>query len=165
MSHTTQGRTQRRYFIRGRIHGFTLIELMITIAVIAILVALAVPAYRGYTIRAKIGECIHAAAVPKLHISEYRQSLGAWPPSAEVAAISLPAGESHFCTGFSNYQPGSGTFTVNIDSAEVDAMLGTVAPIMVPEEQPSNMINWDCRAGGTDADSVKYLPSSCRDAT
>jgi prepilin-type N-terminal cleavage/methylation domain-containing protein len=46
--------------------GFTLIELMIVIAIVAILVALAVPTYNDYTVRAKVGECINGAAVPKL---------------------------------------------------------------------------------------------------
>ena len=56
--------------------GFTLIELMIVIAIVAILVALAVPAYQDYTIRAKVGECINNGAVAKLSISEYRETTG-----------------------------------------------------------------------------------------
>ncbi len=62
--------------------GFTLIELMIVIAIVAILVALAVPAYQDYTIRAKVGECINAAAVPKLQISEYFETVGVFPDDA-----------------------------------------------------------------------------------
>ena len=55
--------------------GFTLIELMIVIAIVAILVALAVPAYSDYSIRAKVSECIAAAAVPKINISEYKNDI------------------------------------------------------------------------------------------
>ena len=81
--------------------GFTLIELMITIAILAILVALAVPAYSDYSIRAKVAECINGAAVAKVGISEYRQSLGPWPPSLEAAGLNT-AGISHFCTSLVN---------------------------------------------------------------
>ena len=52
--------------------GFTLIELMIAIAIVAILLVMAVPAYQDYTIRSKIAECVNGAAVPKVAISEYR---------------------------------------------------------------------------------------------
>ena len=69
------------------IRGFTLIELMIVIGIVAILVALAVPAYNDYTIRSKVAECINGAAVAKIGVSEYRQTLGAWPPSMEEAGL------------------------------------------------------------------------------
>ena len=67
--------------------GFTLIELMIVIAIVAILVALAVPAYQDYTIRAKVGECINAAAVPKLSISEYYETVGTFPADLDEAGM------------------------------------------------------------------------------
>ena len=70
--------------------GFTLIELMIVIAIVAILVALAVPAYQDYTIRAKVGECVNAAAVPKLQISEYYETVGNFPPDANEAGAWAP---------------------------------------------------------------------------
>lgn len=146
-----------------RIRGFTLIELMIVIAIIAILVALAVPAYRDYTIRAKISECINGAAVAKLQISEYRQSLGAWPPSQLEAGIDVPSGDSRFCIGFSSYQPATGSFVVDIDEAAVDPILtAEISPVLVPTTLGNNVINWDCQRGATSVAYAKYLPSSCR---
>lgn len=59
--------------------GFTLIELMIVIAIVAILVALAVPAYQDYLVRTKITECIAAAAPLKTSVSEFYQSESRWP--------------------------------------------------------------------------------------
>ena len=76
--------------------GFTLIELMIVIAIVAILVALAVPAYKDYTIRAKVTECVNAAAVAKLNISEYRETVGVYPTDEDEAGTTFPAGESQF---------------------------------------------------------------------
>ena len=73
--------------------GFTLIELMIVIAIVAILVALAVPAYQDYTIRTKIGECVNNAAVPKLQISEYRETVGDMPANSDEAGLT-GAGQS-----------------------------------------------------------------------
>jgi prepilin-type N-terminal cleavage/methylation domain-containing protein len=67
--------------------GFTLIELMIVIAIVAILVALAVPAYKDYTVRTKVAECINGAAVPKLAISEFYESMAAWPGTPTPPAL------------------------------------------------------------------------------
>ena len=82
--------------------GFTLIELMIVIAIVAILVALAVPAYQDYTVRAKVTECVTGAAPIKLRISEYRQTMDSWPPDVDAAGAAAPAGQSEYCVGFTS---------------------------------------------------------------
>jgi len=147
----------------SRQRGFTLIELMIVIAIVAILVALAVPAYRDYAIRSKIAECINGAAVAKVQVSEYRQSLGAWPPSAADAGIISPAGESHFCTGFINYDGSTGAFTIDVNEAAVNpAIVGEIQPTLTPTATASGIINWHCSYGSTDSFNTKYLPSPCR---
>lgn len=143
--------------------GFTMIELMLILSFIAVLLALAVPAYRDYTVRAKITECIDAAAVAKVHITEYRQTLGAWPPDVAVAGISASAGDSRYCSGYSDYQPATGAFAIEIDAAAINPALGDVKPQMVPSTTASNFVNWDCRLGATADENAKYLPSTCRD--
>jgi prepilin-type N-terminal cleavage/methylation domain-containing protein len=75
--------------IRGSA-GFTLIELMIVIAIVAILVALAVPAYEVYTIRAKVTECIAATAPPKIAITEYYQTTPFWLIHRPLVSRSQP---------------------------------------------------------------------------
>jgi type IV pilus assembly protein PilA len=148
-----------------RTRGFTLIELMIVIAVVAILVALAVPAYNDYTIRSKIAECINGAAVAKMGISEYRQSFGAWPPTLGDAGLS-ESGISRYCTGLTNYVPATGAFTIDVDEAAIDSTLAadSINPVMTPTERTSGFIDWNCGKGTMAAADLKYVPSTCRDS-
>jgi prepilin-type N-terminal cleavage/methylation domain-containing protein len=153
----------QNFFASSR--GFTLIELMITIAIVSILVALAVPAYKDYSVRSKVAECINNAAVPKVQVSEYRQVLGAWPPSAADAGINV-TGDSGFCDGMVDYQPSSGAFHMDIDEDMVGINSGIVQPAFTPtlDGSGSGMINWDCGPGTTTAGNLKYLPGICRES-
>jgi len=144
--------------------GFTLIELMITIAVVAILIALAIPAYSDYTIRSKVAECINGAAVAKVGISEYRQSLGPWPPTLADAGLNV-AGISHYCTAITNYQVTTGAFTIDVNENAIDPSLAadSLMPVLTPIEHPTSyMIDWTCSKGATSTENIKYLPSTCR---
>jgi len=142
--------------------GFTLIELMIVIAIVAILVALAVPAYRDYTIRAKVAECINGAAVPKLQISEYRQTVGTFPADIDEAGIA-GVGLSQYCEVYTEYTD-AGTFRIEVNEGAVDTDLAgtTIAPLMTPTVASGGAVNWVCTRGTTGTDELKYLPSTCR---
>ena len=145
--------------------GFTLIELMIVIAIVAILVALAVPAYQDYTIRAKVGECINQAAVPKLQISEYYETVGAFPADAQIAGIVLPAGDSDKCDGYVNYAA-TGLFEIDVDESVTGVgcnnCTGALQPRRTPTANASGGVDWACSRGGTAPADLKYLPSTCR---
>ncbi len=141
--------------------GFTLIELMIVIAIVAILVALAVPAYKDYTIRAKVTECINGAAVAKLQISEFRETVGSYPADEDQAGTASPAGTSHYCDGFT--YASSGDFIVKTLEATIDTSLtGTIEPKLTPADNGQGGVDWNCSHGNTDAAYYKYLPSTCR---
>ena len=145
--------------------GFTLIEIMIAIAIVAILIVMAVPAYHDYTIRAKIAECINGASVAKVSISEYRQALGAWPSDVDQAGLAL-SNVSQYCSGLINYQPTTGTFTIDINEATIDAALAADSIFIEMEPTPTggNNILWNCGKSTTSPGSVKYLPATCRDS-
>ena len=68
--------------------GFTLIELMIVVAIIGILAAIAIPAYQDYTVRSKVTELLNAAGVCKTSVAEYYQSKGAMPATVTEAGCS-----------------------------------------------------------------------------
>ena len=156
-----------------RSRGFTLIELMIVIAIVAILVALAVPAYQDYTIRAKVTECIHISAVPKLQIAEFRQTVGRWPANVEEAglvtgpfSVGVPGGGttvSDFCRVF-YYNNTRGDFAVWANAGAIDSSLAgkRIIPVFSPFINSSGGSDWTCTRGFTDPEVLKYLPASCR---
>ncbi len=134
--------------------GFTLIELMIVIAIVAILVALAVPAYQDYTIRAKVSECINGAAPLKLAVSEYRMTDGSSWPTATQVGVTSTTGQSTQCDALTY---SSGVITVNAGSVGVSNIKAKLTPTVTS----NGIITWACTNGATAA-LAKYLPSTCR---
>lgn len=153
----------KRFFVlkRRRTGGFTLIELMLVIAIVAILVTLAVPAYQEYSTRAKVTECMVGAAPAKLAVSEYRSTTGSWPPDMDVAALSSN-GVTKYCSGFAGYDPAVGSFQINVNESAIYPTLGQVQPQLTPQSTSVMTIAWHCSRGATLPANLKYLPSTCR---
>jgi type IV pilus assembly protein PilA len=139
--------------------GFTLIELMIVVAIIGILAAVALPAYQDYTTRAKMSEVILMGAPAKLAVTETTSSVGALVSvTAANTGYSFP-GATKYVSGVA-ITDGTGIVTV---TSIVPNAAGPIA--LTPTEiSGTGQLTWLCRATGTGATLIaaKYLPSECR---
>jgi type IV pilus assembly protein PilA len=158
--------------------GFTLIELMIVVAIIGILAAIAIPAYQDYTIRAQVTEGLNLASAVKASVAEYFANNGTWPVGLVGAAPAL---------GYTNLPAGKYVASVNVATGTINITYGNQAnanliatPILSvrPRLSANGDVIWICGrhsaviAGITDpavastADATtvldKYLPSNCR---
>ena len=136
--------------------GFTLIELMIVVAIIGILAAIAIPAYQDYTIRAQVSEGLNLSGGAKAAVTEFFQDRGILP--ADNATAGLEAG--------ANIQ-GKYVEAVNVVNGVITVEFGndahtTIAPNSIrltPDTTAAGSVQWDCDSA---AIQNKHLPAACR---
>ena len=129
--------------------GFTLIELMIVIAILGILMAIAIPAYNDYTIRARVSECVNNLAPLKTGVSEFALSNGRLPSNIASFGTSVA---SPNCAGATWASP-----VLTVAAANAAATGGAVSIVLTATLGASN-VTWVCSATG----AAKFAPSSCR---
>ena len=138
--------------------GFTLIELMIVVAIIGILAAIAIPAYQDYTIRSQVSEGMVLGSGMKTAISEFYQQNGRFPTHNQSAGLASSVSISGQYVSKVGSATGLITATYgNKANAKVTNMTLSISPIT-----HTGSIEWTCKAGATSPVDPKYLPSSCR---
>jgi type IV pilus assembly protein PilA len=145
--------------------GFTLIELMIVVAIIGILAAVALPAYQNYSIRAKLSEVVLALSACRTSITEIYQSGGTPPGAGNWGCEGVSSG---YVAGLDTDDNGVVTATIQGISSSVDTKLIAMVPMVsatdfadVATDMGRGLFGWNCGGSGTTVEA-KYLPSSCR---
>lgn len=136
-------------------HGFTLIELMIVVAIVGILAAVAIPAYMDYTIRSQIAEGVSLAGGAKASVTEYYQQHGTFPADNAEAGLAPDVDIR-----------GSYVISVSVSDEVISILYGNAANALIAGQtvimtatDSTGSVSWACASGGVIED--RHLPRAC----
>jgi type IV pilus assembly protein PilA len=156
--------------------GFTLIELMIVVAIIGILAAIAIPAYQDYTVRSQVTEGLNLASDLKAAVAETYAQTGSWPLDNDAVGLSNTAG-SKSGKYVKDVQIATGTINITY-GVQANTNINNKKLSLRPTVSPNGDVIWNCgkhtvagsdptNAASDDVTDVlgKYLPQTCRGGT
>jgi len=136
--------------------GFTLIELMIVVAIIGILAAVAIPAYQDYIARSQVSEAVSLTAGGKTPLAEYFNDKGSWP----TAASDVIGNRSGKYVSIITLAGATGTTgTISVEARMKDTQVNSAITQGTLVLTSSDGKQWSCTSGNL---GIKYRPASCR---
>ena len=145
-----------------RQQGFTLIELMIVVAIIGILAAIAIPAYQDYTIRAQVSEGLNLSCGAKAAVTEYFQDRGTMPADNDTAGLATNTDIQGKYVDQVTVGTG-GAIDVQYGN-DAHAVIAGKAIQLTPNTTNPGSVQWDCLSASNEV-ANKHLPASCRDTS
>ena len=139
-------------------HGFTLLEILISLSIISILAVIAVPIYLDYEVQARITEGFVVADPVKNMVMEYYETNGTWPGSNAAAALDAPASfKTNYVDAISVVgNAGGSAITITYS---IPALGANNTIILTPNNVAGNFVKWSCQQGTV---ANKFRPASCR---
>jgi len=141
--------------------GFTLIELMIVVAIIGILASVAIPAYQDYIARSQLSEALSLSEGPKTAISEYWGSNGSYPTGNFTAGVAATISGNYVSSVTILSGSNAGVIEATMSSSGVSSGIQG-KKLQISPLTTAGSIKWTCKAASTGGVPNKYLPTSCK---